>query len=81
MRNARHDSARDLCDARFGRLRFLRRCRLALGGAAVTDRTEGRYSVYVGPREMSLCECRRFFATGKCKHITALATVIAAGEL
>lgn len=48
---------------------------------AGSDKTEERYSVCVGPRGTSLCECRGFIATGKCKHITALAAIINAGEL
>lgn len=47
---------------------------------AGTDRTEERYAVQVG-RGVRACECRGFVAGGKCKHLTALVTLIDAGQV
>ena len=47
---------------------------------AGSDRTEERYGCCVGPRS-KMCECRGFIATGACKHLAALATLIEAGQL
>lgn len=48
---------------------------------AGTDSTEERYACFVGARGANLCECKGFAYAGRCKHLTALATLIAAGQL
>lgn len=46
-----------------------------------TDRSEERYGCLVGPRGVRVCECKGATATGKCKHLAALVTLIDAGQL
>ena len=48
---------------------------------AGTDASEERYASLVGPHGANLCECRGFLATGKCKHVAAIVTLIDAGKL
>lgn len=48
---------------------------------AGSDTAEERYAVLVGPRCVTLCECRGYTATGGCKHLAALVTIIEAGKL
>ena len=48
---------------------------------AGTDASEGHYAVYVGPRSTTICECRGYYAVGRCKHVVAVLTLIDAGQL
>lgn len=47
---------------------------------AGSDKSEERYGCCVGPRA-KMCECRGFAATGACKHLSALVTLVEAGQL
>ena len=47
---------------------------------AGSDASEERYSCLVA-RHGGLCECRGFAATGRCKHLAALVTLVEAGKL
>src|SRR5687767_4194107 len=47
---------------------------------AGSDKTEERYACNVG-KFAKMCECRGFTATGACKHLSALVTLIEAGQL
>lgn len=46
-----------------------------------TDRTEERYACLVGTRGVRSCECKGAAASGRCKHLAALVTLIEAGQL
>ena len=48
---------------------------------AGSDKTEERYACLIGPHGRNLCECRGFLATGACKHLAALVTLIEAGQV
>lgn len=48
---------------------------------AGSDETEERYACLVGAHGNRACECKGFIHAGHCKHVTALATLIEAGQL
>jgi hypothetical protein len=49
---------------------------------AGSDKTEERYAVFAGRNNSTMtCECKGFYHTGKCKHTTAVATLIEQGQL
>ncbi len=48
---------------------------------ARSDKSEERYGCCVGPHGLKGCECRRFMATGACKHLAALVALVEARQL
>lgn len=49
---------------------------------AGSDKTEERYAVLTTAHGLGvLCECRGFAAHGKCKHLSAVETLIRNGQL
>lgn len=48
---------------------------------AGSDKSEGHYSCFVGTHGQRLCDCRGFAATGSCKHISSILSLIEAKQL
>ena len=48
---------------------------------AGSDKTEERYAVLVGAHSTTVCECRGWTATGGCKHLKAMVTLVHAGQV
>ncbi len=48
---------------------------------AGSDKTEERYGCVVGAHGVQMCECKGFAFSGSCKHLEAVKTLLAAGQL
>lgn len=44
--------------------------------AGGTDKSETHYSCFVGTDDVCRCECKGYYATGRCKHLASLADLV-----
>lgn len=46
-----------------------------------SDKTESQYAVFCGSDGVGHCECRGFYATGRCKHLASLIELVKAKKI